>query len=114
MGFPVKHIDFGGEKRPVKYGMNALAIINQTARELSIELSEIKESGENVDFGLVRGIVYAGLLEGARAEKKEFTLTPEDVGDFLDDDQDKSEEFMLQMLEQMPKSKKAIAPEGAV
>ena len=106
-GFPVKYLDFGGEKRPVKYGMNALAII---ARIEDIDLAEITEDGSGVNFTLLRTIVYAGLAEGARAEKKDFTLTIEDVGDYLDNDVDKTEEFVELMSEQMPKSKKVIAP----
>lgn len=108
MGFPVKHINFGGENRPVKYGMNALSII---AKVEDIDLSNITEFGDGIDFSLMRTIVFAGLQEGARAEKKEFTLTLEDVGDFMDGDIDSAEEFVQLMSDQMPKSKKAKAPE---
>jgi len=50
------------------------------------------------------------LKEGARSEKKDFLLTVEDIGDILDNDVDKTEEFVLLMSEQMPQSKKAKAP----
>jgi len=103
MGYPVEYIEFGGEKRPVKYGFNALAIISKSG---DLDMSVIDSDGSGVDFSLVRVIVYAGLLEGARAEKKEFTLTLEDVGDILDDDLDKSEEFVKLLAEQIPQTKK--------
>lgn len=109
-GFPVKYIDFGGEKRPVKYGMNTLSIISRLAKAEGVEWANITPTGEGVDFGLVRIIVFAGMQEGARAEKKGFTLTLEDIGDYLDPDVDRSEEFVLLMSEQMPKSKKVTAP----
>lgn len=107
MGFPVKYIDFGGVKRPAKYGMNALSII---AKIEDIDLSNISVMGDGIDFSLMRTIVFAGLQEGARAEKKDFTLTLEDVGDFMDGEIDIAEEFVQLMSDQMPKSKKVKAP----
>ena len=108
MGYPVKYFDFGGAKRPVKYGMNALSVITKVE---NIDFSNISEMGEGIDFSLMRTIVFAGLQEGARAEKKDFDITLDDVGDFLDGDIDKAEKFVELMSEQMPKSKKVIAPE---
>jgi len=106
---PVKLIEFGGQKRPVKYGMNALAFISKVE---SIDMANISAMGDGIDFSLMRTIVYAGLQEGARAEKKEFTLTLEDVGDFMDGEVDIAEEFVELMSEQMPKPKKVKAPEA--
>jgi len=104
---PVKYIEIGGQKRPVKYGMNALAII---AKLEDIDLANISAMGDGINFSLMRTIVFAGLQEGARADKKEFTTTLEDVGDWMDGDIDCAEEFVELMSEQMPKSKKAEAP----
>ena len=76
----IKTIDFGGEKRPVKYGWNALA----TFGELSgTGLSNLDKFETEMTFSDVLYLIYAGLKEGARADRKEFTLTVEDVGDFL-------------------------------
>jgi hypothetical protein len=107
MGFPVKHIDFGGQKRPVKYGMNALSII---AKLESIDLANITALGDGIDFSLMRTIVFAGLQEGARAEREAFSLTIEDVGDIMDGSIDIAEDFVQLMSDQMPKPKKVKAP----
>ena len=63
-------------------------------------------------FSEVLSLIYAGLKEGARQAKKEFTLTIEDVGDFLDDDVDKIQEFLNVFTSQMPKSKNLEAPKA--
>ena len=105
----VKTIDFGGESRPVKYGWNALAIFGDMTKT---GLNDLSKFETEMTFSEVIALIYAGLKEGARAEKKDFSLTTDDIGDFLDgeDFEEKMEEFMGVFVDQMPQSKKVEAP----
>lgn len=61
-----------------------------------------------LSFREVIALIYSGLKEGARAEKKEFTLTTEDIGDILDGESaEKIKEFMDVFSSQMPQEKKS-------
>lgn len=103
----IKEIDFGGEKRPVKYGWNALATFGEMT---GTGLNDLGKFESDMNFSDVLALIYAGLKEGARAAKKEFTLTIEDVGDFLDSESDKIQEFLEVFTSQMPKPGEAKAP----
>jgi len=103
----MEFIEIGGQSRPVKFGWNALATFGKLSKTGVADLS-IFESGMNFEDILL--LIYCGLKEGARKEGKEFKNTVEDVGDWLDEDIDKIEEFLKLFAEQMPKSKKAQAP----
>jgi hypothetical protein len=105
----MEYIEIGGEKRPVKYGWNALA----TFGKLSKNGADFSIFDKGIPFEDVLILIYAGLKEGARKEGKEFGARVEDVGDWLDEDTDKIEEFMKVFTDQMPRSKKVQAPEGA-
>jgi hypothetical protein len=50
------------------------------------KLNDLGRLGEDMTLGDAVNLIWCGLKDGARAEKKEFTLTSEDVADFLDDD----------------------------
>ena len=104
----MKYIEFGGEKRPVKYGWNALAIFGDMTGS---GLNDLGKFETEMTFSEVLALIYAGLKEGARAEKKEFNLAVEDIGDFLDSDTDKIQEFIDVFTSEMPQSKKVTAPE---
>ena len=104
----MKYIEFGGEKRPVKYGWNALAIFGDMTGS---GLNDLGKFETEMTFSEVLALIYAGLKEGARAEKKEFNLAVEDIGDFLDNDTDKIQEFIGVFTSEMPQSKKVTAPE---
>jgi hypothetical protein len=103
-----KEIDFGGEKRPVKYGWNALALFGELTKT---SLKDLFKFETEMTFKEVLALIYAGLKEGARVEKVDFTLTLEDVGDLLDKETDKVAEFVEIFKEQMPQAKKANAPQ---
>ena len=102
----MEYIEFGGEKRPVKYGWNALA----TYGKLSGNGLDLSIFDKGLPFSDVLILIYAGLKEGARKEGKSFDCSVEDIGDWLDEDTDKIEEFMKVFADQMPKSKKDQAP----
>ena len=104
----MQYIEFGGEKRPVKYGWNALAIFGDMTGS---GLNDLGKFETEMTFSEVLAFIYAGLKEGARAEKKEFNLAVEDIGDFLDNDTDKIQEFIDVFTSEMPQSKKVTAPE---
>ena len=104
----MQYIEFGGEKRPVKYGWNALAIFGDMTGS---GLNDLGKFETEMTFSEVLALIYAGLKEGARAEKKEFNLAVEDIGDFLDNDTDKIQEFIDVFISEMPQSKKVTAPE---
>jgi hypothetical protein len=99
----VKEIEFGGESRPVKFGWNALAIFGELT---GTTLSDLTKFETELTFKEALCLIYAGLKEGARSQKVPFTLTIEDVGDFLDEDTGKVAEFITLFTEQMPKAKK--------
>jgi len=106
----MKEIEFGGEVRPVKYGWNALATFGELT---GTGLNDLDKFETEMKFSDVLYLIYAGLKEGARAEKKEFVLTVEDVGDFLDKESGKIQEFLDVFTSQMPESKNVKAPRKA-
>jgi hypothetical protein len=79
----VKSVKIGGEERPVKFGFSALMNFCDIA---GYKLNDLGRLGEDMTLGDAVNLIWCGLKDGARAEKKEFTLTSEDVADFLDDD----------------------------
>jgi len=103
----VKEIEFGGEVRPVKYGWNALATFGDLS---GTGLNDLDKFETEMHFSDVLYLIYAGLKEGARADGKDFDLTVQDVGDFLDTESDKIQEFLDVFTSQMPEQKKMTAP----
>lgn len=79
----VKSVKIGGEERPVKFGFSALMNFCDLA---GYKLNDLGRLGEDMTLGDAVNLIWCGLKDGARAEKKKFTLTSEDVADFLDDD----------------------------
>ena len=104
----IKEIEFGGEKRPVKYGWNALAIFGELS---GTGLNDLDKFEKDMNFSDVLHLIYAGLKEGARSADKKFLLTMDEIGDILDNDVDKIQEFMDVFTSQMPKSKNQEAPQ---
>lgn len=109
----VKFVEFGGEKRPVKYGWNALAMFGDMTKSAMTDLTDFQN---RMSFSDILALLYVGLYHGARAEKKEFKLTIEDIGDIMDsEDMDKVIEDFVEIFEsQLPQSKKEIAPEAGL
>lgn len=109
----IKEITFGGEKRPVKYGWAALAEFGDLT---GTGLNDLGKFETEMGFSDVLHLIYVGLKHGARAEKKEFALTVEDVGDLLDQEtfsEDKPgviAEFLEVFTLHMPKSGEGKAP----
>lgn len=70
------------EKHPVKYGMNALRLFCEAS---NISLSDLEQLGNSMSLDHAINLVWAGLKDGARVEKKAFDLSSEDVADLIDE-----------------------------
>jgi hypothetical protein len=80
---PLEFVKIGGTARPVRFGFNALATFSAAA---NIPLNALPRlSGDTLNLQQVLFLVWAGLREGARKAGYDFEVTPEDVGDWLDD-----------------------------
>lgn len=80
-------ITIGGEQRPIKFGTNASAIMcdlrgmdYQTYMEKIAAIADGKFT-----IGFVRDLIYSGLKAAELSEKGKSALTPEQVGDWMDD-----------------------------
>ena len=80
-----EHIEIAGKKYPVKYGFNALRIFTV---ETGISFQYIGKLGDGITLEQAICLMYAGLKDGARVEKVDFTMSMDDVADLLDQDQE--------------------------
>jgi len=78
-----KQIQIGGKKRLMKMGTNSTAIFCEMH---NIPLADFQSHFENMGMLQFRDLVYACLKDGARKEGKDFNVSPDDVGDWLDED----------------------------
>ena len=62
---------------PITVNMNVLAAIS---KHTGMKLADIFKLQDIMDFGDVLFFLWAAVKEGCRIEKKEFTLTVEDIG----------------------------------
>lgn len=76
-------VKVGDKNYAVKYGFNALRLFTNAA---GLELKDLEQLGETIKIDHAILLVWAGMKDGARAEKEEFTLEPEDVADLLDEE----------------------------
>lgn len=76
-------ITIGENKYPIKYGFNALRLFTQ---EANLELKDLETLGESIKLDHAIILIWAGLKDGARAEKQPFDLEIADVADLMDDD----------------------------
>lgn len=87
----VKYVDFGGEPRPVKFGFAALMNFTDMS---GYKLNDLDKLGENMTLSDAVKLIYCGLKNGARVEKKKFNSSLEDVADWLDDNQNALQEVL--------------------
>lgn len=80
-----EHIDIAGKTYPVKYGFNALRIFTNLS---GIKLQDMGQLSTDINLEHAILLMYAGLKDGARAEKATFTLSVDEVADLLDQDQE--------------------------
>lgn len=96
----IKHIEFAGKTRPVKYGMNAMSLFGDITKT---RIEDIDLIMTNMKFSEMRSLVYSGLIDGARSQKTDIDFTIDDVGDWLDEEFDKFNEFFQFFTERMVK-----------
>jgi len=101
------YVKIGGTDRPVKFGWNALRIYT---REAKIPFMDIGNLFDSMDLDKLTILTYAGLVHGARTEKKDVDFTLDDVGDWLGEDFDVVSKFLEIFTEQMPQPKNQKAP----
>lgn len=68
------NVNIGGQNLPVSFNLNAIRLF---CKENGLKISQL--AGIEEDFDLSIRLAYAGVKEGHRLEKKEFTL---DIDDF--------------------------------
>lgn len=76
-------IKVGEKTYPVKYGFNALRMF---CNESGIELQDLEQIASSMKIDHAINLVWAGMKDGARIEKQDFDLTPEDIADLMDED----------------------------
>jgi len=81
-------VHIGGEKRLVKFGINAMAYLSE---ETGKDLSEL-----NLGIGSIRDLIWSALKAGAKKKRKDFTwlnpdtkkvedVTVDVVGDWIEE-----------------------------
>ena len=77
----LRHLNIGGETRPVNFGFNALA---EASQHLAVDW--VLDITTGLSFVQLRALYWAALKDGARIEGKEFSFTPENVADWISED----------------------------
>ena len=81
-GFSIQKIN--GEEFPMKWGLNQsmfyCELRNVSIDEMNKELATISS-----DISVLRDLLWSAFRDGARVEKKEFTMTNYDVADLMED-----------------------------
>lgn len=95
-----KQILINGNTHPVKYGFNALRLFSN---ETGIGLNELAQLSNSMSIDHAIALIWAGLKDGARIEKIEFTMTMDDVADLLDEDQTIIEQCVSLFVESFAK-----------
>jgi len=80
-----EHIEIAGTSYPIKYGFNALRIFTNLS---GIKLQQMGELSTEITLEQAIFLMYAGLKDGARAEKVNFRMSVDEVADLLDQDQE--------------------------
>jgi len=79
-----KEIEIGGKKRPVKYGWNTLALLEERTGVNALNPMEISRAALTASFQTA--MIDIGLQEGCRVMKAPVDFTREDIGAWLDTD----------------------------
>jgi hypothetical protein len=80
---PYPTINLGGVERPISFGMAAMATFS---KETNISINEMFLMAQNMRLDHILTLAFAGLKDGARKAKQEFSFTNEDVADWFDAD----------------------------
>lgn len=100
-------IESGGKSLPFSFGMAALARFCESE---GLALADLATIAEGMSALRALNLVWHGLADGHRREKKQFTLTIDDVGDLLDEDPDLLQKCMDALPKYMPQADEGNAP----
>ena len=105
----IAYIDLD-EKRPIKFGMNALS---HFCTDVGVSLSGLGKLLSDVDIESIVKLLYYGLKDGARVDGTTYDLTLEQTADLVDDMSKLTEVFNI-FLEQYSDGSetKAKKPKG--
>ena len=77
-----QYIQIEGGQVPFSFGMAALA---QFCEEHGMTLADFSKLGENMEPKILLSLLWYGIKDGHRKERKDFSYTITDVGDLLDE-----------------------------
>lgn len=86
-----KYINIAGNEMPVKYGFAALMEFTDIA---GLSMNELESLGDTMNLKTAITLIWCGFKHGARAEKKSFEMSIEDVADLLDEDMEAMEKVL--------------------
>lgn len=75
-----------------------------------LTLADLPSLGQDMSALRALNLVWHGLADGHRREKKPFTLTIDDVGDLIDEDAALLQRCMDVLPQYMPQAEKGNAP----
>ena len=76
----------------------------------NLTIAETFSQLDRLNLDQMINLIYACFKYGAKKEGKDVDFTPDDVGDWLNDDMEKITECMNEIALQSPKSKNLKAP----
>jgi len=77
----IDFIELGGEKRPVKFGLNTLRIFT---KQHKISLNSLGNLGE-MTFDILMELMFAGYKEGVKSEGQQLQLSIDEFCTLLDE-----------------------------
>lgn len=86
------NIEIGGERRPVKYTVNALLEFEELT---GLEILGTIDQNQFGKLKNMRALAFVGLKHGAKAENKEVDFKLEDVGDWIGFNDGSMNKFLL-------------------
>lgn len=100
-------IESAGVALPFSFGMAALARFCEAE---GLTLTDLPKLSEGMSAFRALNLVWHGLADGHRREKKPFTLTVDDVGDLVDADPELMQKCMDVLPQYLPQSDAGNAP----
>lgn len=94
-----QYIQIEGGQVPFSFGMAALA---QFCEEHNMTLADFSKLGENMEPKLLLSLLWHGIKDGHRKERKDFSYNLLDVGDLLDENPAFLEKAMDIVAKSMP------------
>lgn len=88
-----QYYQLGGKPRPIRFGYGAIMLYERATGKSILQVAQNMGSGE-MQLTEIIELIYAGYLNGCRAERIQSAHTREDVCDWLD-------EMPQEMLEQI-------------